>query len=95
MSESGIGATTPVGMYPSGGSPYGVLDLAGNVWEWCLDWTDEERRYRARRGGAFRYTHDQARCSTSDRALPGLAWPYLGFRLGLGSPAGEPGTSGS
>ncbi len=86
VSESNIGTTTPVGMYPSGVSPYGVMDLAGNVWEWCLDWADEEQCYRVRRGGAFRYTHEQARCSAADRVLPGLAWPYVGFRLVVGLP---------
>jgi formylglycine-generating enzyme required for sulfatase activity len=29
-----VGRTTPVGIYPAGASPYGVLDMAENVWEW-------------------------------------------------------------
>ena len=32
--ELGLGGTTPVGIFPDGASPYGCLDIAGNVWEW-------------------------------------------------------------
>ncbi|MBI5563278.1 MAG: SUMF1/EgtB/PvdO family nonheme iron enzyme, partial [Chloroflexi bacterium] len=37
--ESGVRQTTPIGSYsPDGDSGYGCVDLAGNVWEWALDW---------------------------------------------------------
>jgi formylglycine-generating enzyme required for sulfatase activity len=36
--DDGYPETAPVGSYPKGASPYQVLDMAGNVWEWTADW---------------------------------------------------------
>jgi len=38
--EKKLESTQPVGSYPAGASPYGCMDMAGNVCQWCADWYD-------------------------------------------------------
>lgn len=85
--ESGIGATTPVAHYPAGAGPYGVLDLSGNVWEWCL--TDfntgladlEGMNFRVLRGGSWNDDSSHVSCAHRSRTDPGSGNFRRGFRL--------------
>jgi len=87
--------TTPVGSYPQGASRDGVLDLAGNVTEWCDDLyrpygiTPEEeaarpRIYRSIRGGSWGYYNYRQRNHDREFNNPGYpGYVYLGFRVAL------------
>lgn len=71
--RSGLrGATTKVGTHPSGAGPFGTLDQAGNVWEWCADgWNDHA--YERRDG---KTNPVESALPDSDRVLRGGAWSY-------------------
>jgi formylglycine-generating enzyme required for sulfatase activity len=44
--DTGVGATSAVGCFPGGASPYEALDTSGNVWEWCrTKWQDGYQDY--------------------------------------------------
>jgi formylglycine-generating enzyme required for sulfatase activity len=51
----------PVGSYPSGASPYGALDMAGNAWEWVDGFYNGDPDRRVIRGGAHGYGEPSAR----------------------------------
>jgi len=48
-----LGRATPVGIFPDGASSEEVLDLSGNIWEWCSDWYADDTY--ARRSGYIKF----------------------------------------
>ena len=75
--RDGFPETAPVGSFPAGATPEGVLDLSGNVWEWTADASGEER---ATLGGSYLATFQE--CSTDRPAWTEarMAAPDGGFR---------------
>ena len=78
-------ALVPVGQLKDGKSPYGIYDLAGNVWEWVGDWYDsdyyttsppqnpkgpENGKYRVLRGGSWDLAPEHLRSTRRDFNLP-------------------------
>jgi formylglycine-generating enzyme len=94
------GTITPVGSYPDGASPYGVLYMAANVWEWTADWYDDEYYQHSPaqnptgpsagsshviRGGAFISIDDGwVRCASRYGGTAGYLINLNGFRLATG-----------
>jgi formylglycine-generating enzyme required for sulfatase activity len=92
--NSSIGHATAVGMYPAGATPQGVFDLAGNVWEWCLNLykeihslsdkgldDPEAQGRRSARGGSWWSSSDTHRCNYRKKFVPASSDPDMGIRL--------------
>lgn len=95
--ESRLVATTSVGSYsPQGDSPYGAVDMAGNVWEWVADWYGSEYyeqspadspqgpdsgTTRVLRGGSFYDFAEHVRCAYRFSNYPSLPDVHYGFRV--------------
>ena len=92
--EMNVGDTTPVGKYASGASPYGCLDMAGNVWEWTSSGftpypyeggdgredLDSGAR-RVLRGGSFVSLRRHVRCAVRFNFVPVNRLYNGGFRV--------------
>ena len=87
--EAGILRTVAAGLYPRGRSPFGLEDMAGNIWEWCLNAHREPSSAsleadvaRVVRGGSWHYNADSARAAArSYHSDPDFRSVDIGFRV--------------
>jgi iron(II)-dependent oxidoreductase len=79
LRDSGHGTATPVDTHPAGATPDGVLDVAGNVWEWTASKAMGDGAVI--RGGSYAARPLYAQCTFINAAPAELRSPGIGLRL--------------
>jgi len=92
--DDGYPESSPVGAFPHGISPFGMDDMAGNVWEWCLDYFETYRgapkvnprgapsgTRRVYRGGSWKSRFNSLRATARGSNAPNYSCNDLGFRV--------------
>ena len=92
--DDGYPESSPVGAFPFGASPFGMEDMAGNVWEWCLDYQALYRgtpqvnphgpangAKRVYRGGSWKSRFNSLRATVRGSNMPNYSCNDLGFRI--------------
>ncbi|MCU0287150.1 MAG: formylglycine-generating enzyme family protein, partial [Acidobacteria bacterium] len=79
--DENVGATTPVGRYPEGATPEGLMDMAGNAWEWMDNWFNKDEDCRSLRGGSWDVLSDLLPCMARGLVIPRDYWLGSGVRV--------------
>jgi formylglycine-generating enzyme required for sulfatase activity len=92
--DDGFAESSPVGSYPRGASPFGIEDMAGNVFEWCLDYFQNYKgkecvnprgptngAKRVYRGGSWKSKASNLRTTARNFNLPDYLSNDVGFRV--------------